>query len=77
VQPEQLASEVHAEHPVGHVVHVLVPLSAIVPVGQELATTHLLVILSKKLVTQDVQFEAVVQFPQGLIQPVQVPLLLK
>jgi len=77
VHPEQLVKVVHDEHPVGQVVHVFVPLSAIVPIGQELAATHLLVVLSKKFETQDVQFEAVVQLPQGLIQAVQDPLLLK
>ena len=70
-------SVLHAEQPVGHAVHLLVPLSAIVPKGQELAVTHEPVVLSKKLVTQDVQFEAVVHFPQGLTQAVQVQLLLK
>ena len=77
VQPEQLVSEVHAEQPTGQVVHVFVFVSAIVPVGHELAATHLPIVLSKKLERHEVQIRAVVQLAQGLMQGVQVPLLLK
>lgn len=77
MQPEQLVRELQAEQPVGQVVHVLVPTSAMVPVGQDPAATQLPIVLSKKPVRQEVQVIAEVQLPQGFIHAVQVPVLLK